>query len=233
MNNFNKRAKTRSIIIAKIKNYIFNKRMRARLIINTKIKTNKASSKNNAACTIKDSGIVDACTSTDDLIVKKYVDACTSTDDLIVKKYVDACTSTDDVCTNENEPCTNENEPCTNENEPCTNDDDDDDDDDNNSDIGKLRNFGDKVLNKLINVSETRKEILINIKKILAIIDQASNISKNDLKSKLDEYRKLNRLVDDLRNIIWVLMYGKNRVNNEINNINADKEKDVNGYVNK
>ena len=121
MNNFNKRAKTRSIIIAKIKNYIFNKRMRARLIINTKIKTNKASSKNNAACTIKDSGIVDACTSTDDLIVKKYADACTSTDYLIVKKYVDACTSADDVCTNENEPCTNENEPCTNENEPCTN----------------------------------------------------------------------------------------------------------------
>ena len=28
-------------------------------------------------------------------------------------------------------------------------------------------------------------------------------------------------------------MYGKNRVNNEINNISADKEKDLNGYVNK
>ena len=28
-------------------------------------------------------------------------------------------------------------------------------------------------------------------------------------------------------------MYGKNRVNNEINNINVDKEKDVNRYVNK
>ena len=28
-------------------------------------------------------------------------------------------------------------------------------------------------------------------------------------------------------------MYGKNRVNNEINNIYADKEKDVNGYGNK
>ena len=73
--------------------------MKARPIINTKIKTNKASSKNNSACTIKDSGIVDACTSTDDLIVKKYVDACTSTD----------------------KPCTNENEPCTNENEPFIN----------------------------------------------------------------------------------------------------------------
>ena len=94
--------------------------MRARPIINTKIKTNQASSKINAACTIKDSGIVDACNGTDDLIVKKYVDACTSTDDLIVKNHVDACTSTDDVCTNENEPCTDENEPCTNENEPCT-----------------------------------------------------------------------------------------------------------------
>ena len=40
-------------------------------------------------------------------------------------------------------------------------------------------------------------------------------------------------MVDDLTNIIWVLMYGRNRVNNEINNINADKEKDVNRYVNK
>ena len=73
--------------------------MKARPIINTKIKTNKASSKNNSACTIKDSSIIDACTSTDDLIVKKYVDACTSTD----------------------KPCTNENEPCTNENEPFIN----------------------------------------------------------------------------------------------------------------
>ena len=36
-----------------------------------------------------------------------------------------------------------------------------------------------------------------------------------------------------LINVIWVLMYGKNRINDEINNINADKEKDANGYVNK
>ena len=38
-------------------------------------------------------------------------------------------------------------------------------------------------------------------------------------------------MVDDLINIIWVLIHGKNRVNNEINNIDADKEKDVNTYV--
>ena len=40
-------------------------------------------------------------------------------------------------------------------------------------------------------------------------------------------------MVDDLINIIWVLTYGKNRVNNEINNIDADKEKDVNRYIHK
>ena len=215
--------------------------MRAQPINNSKIKTN-----------------VDACTSTDDLIVKNHVDACTSTDDLIVKNHVNACTSTDDVCTNENEPCTNENEPCTNENEPCTNeneactnenenepctnenenepctnDDDDENDDDDNSDIDKLQNFSDKVLNKLINISETRKKILINIKKILAIINKVNNISKNDLRLKLDEYKKLNILVDDLINLIWILMYGENRVINEINNIDADKEKDANRYVHK
>ena len=167
-NNSNKRAKTRSIILSKIKAYNFNRIMRelavelALAFNNSKIKTN-----------INDSSIVDACTSTGDPIVKKYVDACTRIDDLIVKNHVDACTCTDDVCTNKNEPCTNENQPCTNENEACTNDEDEDDDDHNNSDSGKLQNFSDKVLNKLIIVSETIKEIPINIKKILAVVDKA------------------------------------------------------------
>ena len=40
-------------------------------------------------------------------------------------------------------------------------------------------------------------------------------------------------MVHDLINIIWVLTYGKNRVNNEINDIDADKEKDVNRYIHK
>ena len=186
INNFNKRAKIRSIIFAKIKTYNFKRRIRAQTINNIKIKTNIASSKNNAACRMKDSSIIDPCTSTDDLIVKNYVYTCTSTDDLIVKNYVDAststdglivknyvdaCTSTDDVCTNENEPCTNENESCTNENEnePCTNDDDDEDDededDDDDSDIAKLPNLSDEILNELIYIRETRKFFLINIKK--------------------------------------------------------------------
>ena len=68
---------------------------------------------------------------------------------------------------------------------------------------------------------------------MLAVVDKANNISKNDFKLRLDEYKELNILVDDLINIILVLMYGKNRANNEISNISTDKENDVNGYVNK
>ena len=40
-------------------------------------------------------------------------------------------------------------------------------------------------------------------------------------------------MVDDLINLKWILMYGEKRVNNEINNIDADKEKDTNRYVHK
>ena len=82
-------------------------------------------------------------------------------------------------------------------------------------------------------VFETRKFFLINIKKILALINKAKNIPKNDLKLKLDEYEKLNIFVDDLINVIWETMYGKNRLNNEINNIDGDKEKDINKYMQK
>ena len=63
INNVNKRTKTRSILF-KIKPYNFKRIMRKLALPlafnNSKIKTN-----------IKDSGIVDACTSTDDPIVKK------------------------------------------------------------------------------------------------------------------------------------------------------------------
>ena len=57
---------------------------------------------------------------------------------------------------------------------------------------------------------------------MLAVVDKANNISKNDFKLRIDEYKELNILVDDLINIILVIMYCKNRANNEINNISAD-----------
>ena len=113
------------------------------------------------------------------------------------------------------------------------NNDNDNNNDDDNSDNDKLRNFNDKVLNNLIIVSKIKKKFSINIEKIIALINKADNISKDDLGLKLDEYKKLNILVDDLINLIWILMYDENRVNNEINNIDVDKEKDANRYLDK
>ena len=45
--------------------------------------------------------------------------------------------------------------------------------------------------------------------------------------SKLDIYGKINILRDDLINHIWRMIYGKNRVNNEIDNIDCDKDEDI------
>ena len=38
---------------------------------------------------------------------------------------------------------------------------------------------------------------------------------------------------DNLLNHIWKIIYGKNKVNNEINSIDIDKKKDAKGYTNK
>ena len=226
--------------------------MRARVIT----VRNRASSKNNAACT-----------STDDLIVKNLVDACTSTDDLIVKNHVDACTSTDDICTNENKPstnkpstnenepctnenepcsnenelCTNENEPCANENEPCTNKNeasinendndseaDDDDDDDSVADDSvnnDFPNLSDKTIYNLIIVAKIGKEILNNNTEIKALISEAENTPRDDFLLKLDKYKKLNKLLDNLLNYIWKIIYGENKINNEINSVDIDKKR--------
>ena len=113
------------------------------------------------------------------------------------------------------------------------NNDNDNNNDDDNSDNDKLPNFNDKLWNNLIIVSKIKKKFSINIEKIIALINKADNISKDDLGLKLDEYKKLNILVDDLINLIWILMYDENRVNNEINNIDVDKEKDANRYLDK
>ena len=53
------------------------------------------------------------------------------------------------------------------------------------------------------------------------------------IRSKLDEYKNLNILLDDLINHIWRLIYGKNRVNDELDNIDCDKVVDAKLYARK
>ena len=100
----------------------------------------------------------------------------------------------------------------------------------NNKD--QLHNFSDKVLNNLINVAKLREKILINNEKMREIFNKI-NIPKNDIRSKLDKYKKLNILTDDLINHIWKMIYGKNRANNEIDNIYCDEDEDIIRYTSK
>ena len=96
----------------------------------------------------------------------------------------------------------------------------------NNKD--KLHNFSDKVLNNLTNISKLKQKILINRKKVGEI-----NIPIKDIRSNLDKYKELNILYDDLINHIWRMIYGKNRVNNEMDNIDCDIVEDARKYLTK
>ena len=85
----------------------------------------------------------------------------------------------------------------------------------------------------MIIICKLKKAFLINIEKIKVLNNKADNIPKYNLRLKLDVYEKLNILVDDLINHIWRLIYRKKRVNDKINNIDANKEKDIDIYVHK
>ena len=50
-------------------------------------------------------------------------------------------------------------------------------------------------------------------------------MSRDDFLLKLDKYKKLNKLTDNLLDFIWKIVYGENKVNNEINSIDIDKKK--------
>ena len=56
----------------------------------------------------------------------------------------------------------------------------------------KIYNLNDKVLNNIIKTAKRNNEILNNSEKISAIFNKIKNIPKNDLRLKLDIYKKLN-----------------------------------------
>ena len=96
----------------------------------------------------------------------------------------------------------------------------------NNKD--KSHSFSDNVLNNLTNIAKLKEKKLINEKKIEEI-----NVPIKDIRSNLNKYKELNILYDDLVNHVWRMIYGKNRVNNEIDNINCDIVEDAKTYLNK
>ena len=93
---------------------------------------------------------------------------------------------------------------------------------------GKLHNFSDKVLNNLTNIAKLKEKILINKKE-----SRELNVPIKNIRLKLDNYKKINILYDDLLNHIWRMIYGKNRVNNEMDNIDCNIVEDARTYLNK
>ena len=85
----------------------------------------------------------------------------------------------------------------------------------------------------MIIIAKLKEKLSINIEKIRAIFNKIENVPKNDIKSKLDKYKNLNILLDDLINHIWRILYSKNRVNNEIGNIDCDKDENAKRYASK
>ena len=66
---------------------------------------------------------------------------------------------------------------------------------------------------------------MINRKKV----EELSLPIKN-IRLKLDNYKKINILYDDLVNHVWRMKFGKNRVNNEIDNIDYNIVEDAKTY---
>ena len=50
-------------------------------------------------------------------------------------------------------------------------------------------------------------------------------MSRDDFLLKLDKFKKVNKLSDNLLDHIWKIAYGENKVNNEINSIDIDKKR--------
>ena len=121
----------------------------------------------------------------------------------------------------------NDSEVDDDDNDSEANDDDDDsEDDDDDDDVNKdFSNLSDKTINNLNIIGEIRKENLINNSEIIELVNKAENISRDDFLLKLDNFKKLNKLCDNLLNHIWKRAYGENKVNNEINSIDIDKKR--------
>ena len=85
---------------------------------------------------------------------------------------------------------------------------------------------------KLNIAAELKKCFLNNIKEICTINNELNdNIYDGDSWLKFAQFNKINPLLDQLIDYIWIMFYHKEREKHEITNIDIDKDKDIDGYV--
>ena len=77
-----------------------------------------------------------------------------------------------------------------------------------------------------------RKLFLNNITKIIKLVDELNDeIYDDDQWLVFAQLNKINPLVDEIIDRVWLVIYNKKREKNEIINISVDKDKDIEGYV--
>ena len=78
-----------------------------------------------------------------------------------------------------------------------------------------------------------RKLFLNNITKIIELVDELNDDEMYDDDQWLvfAQLNKINPLVDELIDHVWLIIYNTKREKNEIMNISVDKDKDIEGYV--
>ena len=214
------------------------------------------------ACTSTDDLIaknhVNACPTTD-YLVKNDVDACTNTDDVTTNDN-EPCTNENEPCTsddnnddnsddysndkagnNDNKPGNsgnNDNKPGNssnkdnNDNKPGKNynKDNTDNKQGNKDNYNKLVNNDNKESHQI----SLRELFSNNLTKIIGLVDELKNdeIYDDDQWLVFAQLNKINPLLDELTDRVWLIIYNKNREKNELINIGVDKDKDIEGYVN-
>lgn len=76
-----------------------------------------------------------------------------------------------------------------------------------------------------------RSDFLENVSKICSLMKELKDDLYDDSWLRLAELNKINALLDESLDYVWKMVYGVNREKYEIDSIDKDKHKDIDGYV--
>ena len=76
-----------------------------------------------------------------------------------------------------------------------------------------------------------RSDFLENVSEICSLMKELKDDLYDDSWLRLAELNKINALLDESLDWVWKMVYGVNREKYEIDSIDKDKHKDIDGYV--
>ena len=76
-----------------------------------------------------------------------------------------------------------------------------------------------------------RSDFLENVSEICSLMKELKDDLYDDSWLRLAELNKINALLDESLDYVWKMVYGVNREKYEIDSIDKDKHKDIDGYV--